>query len=224
MSIRTGNLINFNATTTLNLAVQRMAIQISHTSSMFNSATEVSMKLSIFILTLCVGSALLYTSAIIAQDPSSSMAADKNFVMLADEGNSAEIAASQMALKKSKNPEVKTYAQQMIDDHTKLRSDMAPFASKMNVTTPQPVNETHRAEAKRLAALSGKQFDMEYIKAMDQDHHKTLGLFQNEESTTSNQDLKAAVQQGEQVVKQHTDMADQMAQKMSIPVTTMPGQ
>jgi putative membrane protein len=173
---------------------------------------------------IVAGSLVLLTSFVNAQDPSSSMAADKSFVMMADEGNSAEIAASQMALKKSKNPEIKTYAQQMIDDHTKLRSDMAPFASQMSVTTPQPLNDTHKVEAKRLASMSGKQFDMEYVKLMNQDHHKTLTLFQNEESTTSNQDLKTAVQQGEQVLKQHTDMADQMAQKMNMPPMAMPGQ
>ncbi len=88
----------------------------------------------------------------IAQEATGSMAADKTFVMMADEGNSTEIAASQMALKKTKNAEVRTYAQQMIDDHTKLRTDMAQFALKMDVKTPQPLNVTHQAEAKRLAS------------------------------------------------------------------------
>jgi putative membrane protein len=154
--------------------------------------------------------------SVMAQDASSSAAADKTFLMTADESNSAEIAASQLALRKSKNPEIKTYAQQMITDHEKLRTDMAPLAQQMGVVAPQPVNETHKLEAKRLAALSGKSFDAEYIKAMDQDHHKALDLFKGEIATTSNADLKAAVTQGETVIAQHTDMADQMAQKMSI--------
>ena len=183
------------------------------------------MKFATYALTFAAGTfALCTANSGLAQDASRSMSADRTFVMTADEGNSTEIAASQMALKKSKNSEIRTYAQQMIDDHTKLRTDMAPFASQMGVTTPQPLNAAHQAEAKRMAALSGKQFEMEYIKAMDVDHHKTLGLFQNEESTTSNQELKTAVQQGEQVVKQHTDMADQMAQKMNIPLVATPGQ
>ncbi len=150
-----------------------------------------------------------------AQDASSA-SADKTFLMMADEGNSAEIAASQLALKKSKNPEIKTYAQQMITDHQKLRSDMAPLAQQLGVTTPQPLNETHKVEAKRLAALSGDKFDKEYIKAMDLDHHKTLDMFKNEISTTSNADLKAAASQGQPVIQQHTDMADQMAQKLNV--------
>lgn len=154
--------------------------------------------------------------SLVAQDTSSSAAPDKTFLTMADEGNSAEIAASQMALKKSKNPEVKAYAQQMTTDHEKLRSDMASLTQQMGVTTPQPLNETHKVEAKRLSALSGKSFDMEYIKTMDQDHHKTLDMFKSEIATTSNADLKTAVSQGEPVIQQHTDMADQMAQKMNV--------
>jgi putative membrane protein len=177
------------------------------------------------VLTMLAGTAALCCSvATIAQDAGSSAATDKTFVMMADEGNSTEIAASKLALKKSKNPEVKQYAQQMITDHMKLRTDMAPFAEKMSIPTPQPLNETHQAEAKRLMALSGKDFDMEYVKAMDQDHHKTLGMFQNEIATTSNADLKTAVQQGVTVIQAHTQMADDMATKMNIPVAATPGQ
>lgn len=156
----------------------------------------------------------------VAQDASSSANADKTFLMVADEGNSAEIAASQLALRKSKNTEVKSYAQQMITDHQKLRSDMSSFMQSMGVTSPQPLNETHKAVAKRLAALSGKAFDAEYMKTMDVDHHKTLSLFDNEIATTSNTDLKTAVTQGETVVKQHTDMANQMTQKMNLPAAS----
>ena len=160
-------------------------------------------------------------TTLLAQDMGSSANSDKIFLMKADEGNSAEIAASQMALKKSKNPDVKTYAQQMITDHEKLRSDMAPFAQKMMVRSPQPLNPSHKVEAQRLAALSGNKFDAEYMKVMSQDHHKALDLFKNEESTTKNPDLKSAVQQGESVVQQHTDMADQMMQKMGSSTSAM---
>ena len=159
-----------------------------------------------------------------ATDPKASAAADKLFVMQADEGNSAEIAASQIALKKSKNPDVRTYAKQMIDDHMKLRSDMAPLAAKLGVKTPQPLNPTHKAEDARLSQLSGDSFNKEYIKAMDQDHHKTLGMFNNEIATTSNDEVKAAAQAGQPVISQHTDAADQLAMKMGVPTAATPGQ
>jgi putative membrane protein len=158
---------------------------------------------------------------LLAQNSGASTKADKTFLTEADEGNSAEISASQMALKKSKNADVKAFAQRMITDHEKLRSDMAPLATSLGVSTPQPLNETHKAEAKRLTGLSGQDFDKEYIKAMDQDHHKTLGMFKNEAATTSNPDLKAAVLKGETSIQHHTEMADQISQKLGIPISPL---
>ena len=127
-----------------------------------------------------------------------------------------------MALKKSHNPDVKAFAQQMITDHMKLRSDMAPFATQLGVHTPQPLNPTHKVESQRLAQHVRREVRQEYLKDMDQDHHKTLGMFKNEEATTANQDLKSTVQQGETVVQQHTDMADQLSQKMGVSYRTPP--
>ena len=172
---------------------------------------------------LATAAALCCTLGLAAQDAGSSASADKLFLKQADEGNSAEIAASKMALKKSKNPDVKAYAQKMIDDHMTLRQNMASFDQAMGVMTPQPLNPTHREVAKRLAALSGKSFDKAYIEAMDQDHHKTEGMFQNEIATTQNADLKAAVQQGVTVIHSHTEMADQLASQMGLPAVATPG-
>ncbi len=126
----------------------------------------------------------------LAQNTGSSTDSDKKFLMMADEGNSTEIAASQMALKKANDPAVKTYAQQMITDHQKLRRDSTPLAQQMNIKTPQPLNSTHKVEAQRLACMSGSSFDKEYIKAMDADHRKALAMFNNEEDTTDALGLK----------------------------------
>ena len=175
--------------------------------------------------TLFAAAVLGVSAAALAQtapDSGSSMAADKTFVMMADEGNSAEISASQIALKKSKNPDVKAYATQMISDHQKLRSDMAPYAQKLGVMTPQPLNATHKAEDQRLSQLSGKKFDAEYLKAMSEDHNKTLGMFRNEEATTADPSLKSAVMQGDPVVAQHLQMANDMASKMGVMLPTEP--
>jgi putative membrane protein len=151
-----------------------------------------------------------------------SAAQDKMFLMKSAEGSMAEIQMSQLALKKSKNDEVKQYAQKMVDDHTKLISDMKPFADQMGVTPPAKLNPSHMQEVARLKSMSGDKFDKEYITAMVGDHHKDLGEFQAEEAATSNQDLKSTVAQGEQVIKMHTEMIDGIAQKNGITTPPMP--
>jgi len=148
-----------------------------------------------------------------AQTGSDTTAQDKAFVAKSAEGSMAEIEMSKLALKKSKNDEVKTFAQKMVDDHTMLISNMKPFADQMGVQPPTKLNKAHMDEMARLRAMSGDKFDKEYVTAMLGDHHKDLGEFQTEASTTSNADLKSTVQAGTQVIKQHTEMIDQMAQK-----------
>ena len=185
---------------------------------------KITMKFAVLSVAAALTGGLAFAQTAAATDPSASASADKLFVMQADEGNSAEIAASQIALKKSKNADVKAYAKQMIDDHMKLRSDMGPLAAKLGVTTPQPLSPTHKAEDARLSQLSGDKFNKEYIKDMDQDHHKTLGMINNEIATTSNDEVKTAAQSAQTVVAQHTDAIDQLATKMGAPTATTPGQ
>ena len=157
-----------------------------------------------------------------SRDAASTAAQDKTFLMNSAEGGMAEIAMSRLALKKSKNPEVKAFAQKMIDDHTMLIANMKPFADQMGVQPPTTLKPEHQQEAQRLKAMSGAGFDKEYITAMVADHHKDLGEFKAEEASTANPDLKSTVAQGEQVVSQHTTMIDQMAQAKGIATPPMP--
>lgn len=152
----------------------------------------------------------------------STAAQDKMFLAKASEGGMAEIQMSQLALKKTKNDDVKAIAQKMVDDHTKLMSDMKPFCEKMSVTPPTKLNAKHQQEAARLRAMSGNKFDKEYLTAMVGDHHKDLGEFQAEEKSTDSAELKSTVSQATQVIQQHTEMIDQSAQKMGITVPPMP--
>ena len=154
--------------------------------------------------------------------PSGTPAADKMFLMKSAEGSMAEITFSKIALKKSKNDEVKMFAQKMIDDHTMLIANMKPFADQMGVMPPEKLNKVHMQEEARLSSMSGDKFDHEYITAMVGDHHKDLGEFMSEQATTMNPDLKTTVASGTQVIKDHTMMIDQLATKNGISTPPMP--
>ena len=60
-----------------------------------------------------------------AQDTKS---ADKTFIKDASEGSLAEINFAKLALEKSKDPNVRKFAEKMITDHEKLINSMKPFA------------------------------------------------------------------------------------------------
>lgn len=145
---------------------------------------------------------------------------DKMFLAKSAEGSMAEIKLAEIALQKSSNDEVKGFAQKMVTDHTKLISDMKPFADQAGVKPPTKLKPADQMLAKKLSALSGETFDKQYIAAMVKDHHKDLAEFKAEEGSTSNTDLKTTVSQGEQVIQEHTTMIDQIAQKNGVSAPT----
>lgn len=146
---------------------------------------------------------------------------DKQFIMKSSEGSMAEVELGKLALQKSQNPEVKQFAQKMVDDHTMLMNNMKPYADQMGVKPPTKLNAKHQQLENRLKSLSGDKFDKEYIKAMVADHHHDLGEFMAEESKAADPGFKQTVTQGTQVIREHTQMIDEIAKKNGISTPPM---
>jgi putative membrane protein len=153
-----------------------------------------------------------------AQDTKS---ADKSFIKDASEGSLAEINFAKLALEKSKDPNVRKFAEKMITDHQKLIEDMKPFAVKYDVkVSGTPVMD--HAKYQELKMKSGIDFDRAYVEAMVKDHNDDLKNFINEENTTADPDLKATVAKGEKVVLEHTEMIDSIAHMGGIQTPPLP--
>ncbi len=78
------------------------------------------------------------------------------------------------------------------------------------------------AKYEELKMKSGQSFDYAYVEAMVKDHNDDLQKFIDEESKTSDPELKAAVAKGEAVVKEHTKMIDAIAHMGGIQTPPMP--
>ena len=157
-----------------------------------------------------------------APDQASTAHQDTEFLKKANQGSVDEIDLAQLALKKGASEDVKTFAQKMIDDHTKLIEDMKSFATEAGVSKPDHPDASTEAEKLKLDLLSGEKFDKAYIKQAVQDHHKDLLEFQTEAKTTGYPAFKDAVEKGEKVVREHLEMANQLAKKNGIAPAPVP--
>lgn len=155
-----------------------------------------------------------------AQDTTS---ADKTFIQDSSAGSLVEINLAKLALEKSGDPNVKMFAQRMVKDHEKLIEDMKPLAVKLHVKLPSGPPLSARAKYQELKMKSGISFDRAYVEAMVKDHNDDLKKFIDEANSTTNPDLKATVEKGEKVIREHTEMIDGIAQKGGIEVPPMPG-
>ena len=84
---------------------------------------------------------------------------DRMFVGKAMQGGLAEVQLGQLTLQKSTNPQVKEFAQRMIDDHTKLNEQMKPVAQQLGVTVPDQISKNDRKTIAKLHGLSGPAYD-----------------------------------------------------------------
>jgi putative membrane protein len=143
---------------------------------------------------------------------------EKMFLSQAAEGGMAEVQLGQLAAQKANSEDVKSFGQKMVADHTALNNEMAPIAESMGVRAPKKLNKHDQAEYDKLNGLSGDAFDTEYLTVMVKDHHKDLRDFSEEAASTTNPDLKAAVEKGQSVIREHTMMVDKLAQSKGIAV------
>ena len=154
--------------------------------------------------------------------PGKASTQDKTFLKTASDGSLFEIKTSELALQKSNSPDVKQYAQQMIDDHNKLMDQMKPVATEAGVTPPTDlVSKMHKAEYKKLQGLSGDAFDQQYIKDQYMDHQQTEQAFKTEESSGQLADEKTTTNQGQPIIDDHMQKIQQLAQAHNVQVSSM---
>ena len=79
-----------------------------------------------------------------------------------------------MAASKAQNPEVKSFAQKMVDDHGKMLEDLKSLAKSKGVALPDNAPMKEMAQSKLLEHKSGAEFDKDYMEHMVKDHEKDM--------------------------------------------------
>ncbi|MFC7513795.1 DUF4142 domain-containing protein [Herbaspirillum sp. GCM10030257] len=90
-------------------------------------------------------------------------AAATAFFTAAYQDGLAEIRLAQLAQTRAQSSGVKEYASRMIEQHTIVNSQIQQLAQQKNVTLPTDISTEQSAEITRLSALTGEQFDRDYM-------------------------------------------------------------
>ena len=140
--------------------------------------------------------------------------------------NISEIATGKLALERSQSDDVKSFAQKMIDDHTKAQQELQTLADSKGVKLPTEPDAKHKALAKVMAGMKGDAFDKRYLKQGGlNDHENTHKLLERVQSRAKDPDLKAYAAKTITVVHQHLTLAQETAGKhgMGNPRANMTG-
>jgi putative membrane protein len=100
--------------------------------------------------------------------------ADQTYVQNAAASDTFEIETSKLALEKADKPSVKTYAQMMIDEHTKSTTELKAAAGPAGIALPAALPGDKQAKVDALRGLSGAEFDRQYLADQRSGHQETL--------------------------------------------------
>lgn len=94
-------------------------------------------------------------------------------------GNKFEIESSRLAMTKASDAGVKSFAQQMVTDHTEAGSKFKAALSEAGLKAPpEKTDAKHAAIVEKLKGLQGAEFDRLYIAAQREAHVETVALFE----------------------------------------------
>lgn len=169
-----------------------------------------------------MGLLLGFASSALAQNQTSggSTPSDPQIVGIVTAADRIDIDAGRLALNKTKNDQVKQFAQQMIDDHTNLQKSVDELGKKLNVApaesdTGKALNTQAAAEMKKLRGLRGKDFDTEYINNEVAFHQQVLDVAGKVLiPSAQNAELKSALQDAAPLLQGHLQHAQQLQSSM----------
>jgi putative membrane protein len=135
---------------------------------------------------------------------------DAQFVQSQIEGNMAEYQAAQLALQRSQNQDVRSFAQKMITDHTYAQDTLAPIAQAHHIQSPGTLSEQDRVMLGQLAQLDGPAFDRAYVDDMVRAHTAMVDELNAQLIHGEDQHINAWVQNTRPIVLQHSQIAQQL--------------
>lgn len=158
--------------------------------------------------TLLIAAALLAVPAtpVLAQTMSSA-----TYVMKAGAGDLYERESSKLVLQSTTNPNLKSFAQMMVTDHTKSTADVKAAAMKSKLHPKPPMlNAEQKSNMAALRAAKGTDRDALYITQQKASHQEALMVQQDEANNGTSKPLKMTAAKIVPVVQQHIDMLASM--------------
>lgn len=134
---------------------------------------------------------------------------DRNFVLNTAQAGMTEVNLGVIARKKATNQESKSFAEQMIKDHTAANNKLKEIAEQKGMMVPTALNAEHQALVDKFNAMNKKEFDKAYAAQMVADHKKVADSLESQ-SGKGDDALQNFSKETLPTIKHHLKMAENM--------------
>jgi len=145
---------------------------------------------------------------------------DPQIAHIAYTAGNIDIAAAKQALARSHNRTIRSFAQEMIRDHSAVNAKALALVKKLHVTpeanpTSAALEKDATATLKRLSTMNGRAYDRAYIDN-EVAYHKTVNgaLETTLIPSARNPELKSLLESGLTLFREHQAHAEQVAKDL----------
>ena len=126
----------------------------------------------------------------------------------------SDIDMARLALQKSPNPDVRDFANMILRDQTSALEDLSDLMRAKGVSQPRIASPDARQDADRMAALTGPEFDREFINMMVADHQKAVDMFRDQIGIAMDADVKKYSEDLLPILEMHLEKAQRLQSKL----------
>lgn len=170
-----------------------------------------------YVLALA-GLSVLFASPVLAQSAAEKTGVNsvmgvapktEDFVTEAAAGDMFEIESSKLVVERSQDSATKSFAQQMIADHTKTSDELKTLVTggKVKATIPAAMSSSQQSMLDDLKKLNGDDFTKQYHADQQDAHKDAVDLFKRYGDEGDNADLKAWAAKTRPALEHHLKMA-----------------
>ena len=139
---------------------------------------------------------------------------DAEFAVEAADAGLLEVQLGTMALTKASSPEVKQFAQKMVDDHTSANNELKALAQQKNITLPTTMGNEHQRKYDNFNDKTGEDFDKEYIDQMVKDHKEAIDEFEDQAEEGNDPELKSWASSKLTALRHHLTEAERIQEAL----------
>jgi putative membrane protein len=143
-------------------------------------------------------------------------ATETQFIAVAAGAGMYEVEAARVALTRASNPQVRSYAQMLLDHHTANNKELMTLVGNKGHRVAPGLPSELQQKVSRLSGLSGADFDREFVRMTGvQDHMAAIAAFEQGRRGVADRDLQAYIDRTLPTLRSHLQQAQDLAGRMA---------
>lgn len=138
---------------------------------------------------------------------------DEKFVKTAGESGMGEVKIATLGTQKASREDVKSLANMLVADHTKVNDELTGLAKAKGVELSQVIGADTSDNFKALEKETGADFDKAFLAQVKDDHEKSIATFEDAEKNSTDSEVKAWAAKTLPALKAHLEKVKELQAK-----------